>query len=156
MFSGEGKSFVLGLDKLGKLKKVKEAHCSRVISGISRFQVTSTIFYEDKKGTLAFLDTPEQSPDTWRDLVIAENLGNDSYWSAGGSKLMIVRQNSADSTPKLCYYSNVFSCLQPDSETELNFEVKSMTVAKECFYILSSRGQLYQGEYSRMSVKKIS
>lgn len=158
VFGGEDKAFILGLDKLGKLKKIKDTHCSKIISEIVKFQVTSTIFYQKSDGNLYFLDTPEQNSESWKDVLICENLGIDTYWSAGagGTKLMVVRSNSKGLTPKLFYYSNVFNCLQPEAEIDLNFEVKSITVAKESFYAVSEKGQLYQGDYSKLSLVKIA
>jgi hypothetical protein len=49
----------------------------------------------------------------------------------------------------------VFNCLQPELEIELNFEVKSITVAKECFYVITSKGKLYQGDYAKLSLAKM-
>ena len=69
---------------------------------------------------------------------------------------MIVRQNSKGQTPRLYYYSNVFNCLQPEQEVDLNFDVKSITVAKECFYVVSTAGRLYQGDYTKLSLAKVA
>mgnify|MGYP006946629916 CR=1 FL=1 len=52
------------------------------------------------------------------------------------------------------YYSNVFNSLQPEQEIDLNFEVTSIAIAKECFYVVSTAGKLYQGDYTKLALAR--
>lgn len=157
VFSDGSTVCVLPLDKIGKLKKIKEVHCSLKLENVVKFQVVSTLVYQKKNGALCFIDTPENDPDTWKNTLITDDIDKNTVWGSGYLKLIIIRKNVAGETPLLSFYENYIEKHSgADHKMELSFRVKNICVAKHLFYLIAENGQVYQGDYVNFNIVQIT
>ena len=128
-----------------------------MIPNVVKFEVVSTLVYQQTNGTLNFLDTAENSPDTWEQKLIMSEIDKNVIWSTGYFKLIVIKNNAIGQTPVLYFYENyIDEHSTPTHKMELDFRVKDICVAKHLFYLISENGQVHQGEYENYSLVQIT
>ena len=156
VFSDGSTACVMKANKVASMKKIKDVHCQKIIKGVVKMQMTSTLVYQLEDSSLNFID---ESTETANDLVsvqITNQLDDNCVWSAGHYRLLIVRDNQLNKPPKLTFYSKFSASQSSDQTIPLNFVVKNISVGKDLFYLVSDSGEVYQGEYEKQSIVKIT
>lgn len=145
-------AYILDSSLFGKYTKYKTFNMSATIPNVVKAEYGSTMVYQDKSNTLFYLDTK-----TWASKPLKENLAKREVWSTGYLSLMIVTPNPQDGNYILSYYSDYNEDnLEPEHQSEIDFEVVEVTVAKTYFYLITKDGEIYQGEIGKFVLEKIS
>ena len=177
---------IMPAELMGRWKKYKPHNMIITLRDVRTFQITWTCLFELEDSSLGFVEMDKvEDPATWRVRRILGGLrpGSD-FWSSTFKKLVLTRKVDYQRT-RVAYVNNFPSAkisdflmvqiLGGDLEEvlegvkegdygeevgiqiiEIKFGVRSVTAGKNVFYLVSEEGEVYEGQYEDLGVKKIS